>query len=250
MTEEMVELDLTGFKRHPPKRYRDSYYGRICEYTLGGQFIRSYASSREAAEKYNITPTTISACCKGSRLYVHKISRIFLYANRSVQKRLNAIKNQRKHPCGKSYRVAVEEYDLDGNLIKVWDTLSSIDYCPTRVREICRGERLYGRIGHRIFLFPDDDIQKRLELIKLETYRKNLNKSIDEYTVKGSFRYHWKNAREIAKKYKFKIRDIVDCCTGDKFSINGSIFLFSGDSIKTRLKNSNKQLNKVEDEKQ
>lgn len=243
MNEDPVIIDFSDFlNRNSPKTsHRKSYYGRIEEYTIDGIFIRNWESAAEAAECYNVSNVRISECVRGRTPAVYKIQRIFIREGESIIERLNELDEIETNSKNKPSKVAVDEYDIKGNYIKSYDSISAInDACPDVVRKVCTGKILFSKIGKRIFLYKGSSINERLELIKQEKYNSYLSKSINEYNKNGSkiitVLKHWKSVSDITAEYGISPNKILDCCFGNINYIKNKIFLFSGDSIKKRLK--------------
>lgn len=244
MSEDTVIMDLSEFQnREPPKiNHRKSYYGRIEEYTIDGTYIRTWENSAEAAEYHNVIGGTISRCCAGGALIVNKLQRIFIKEGDSIESRLDEIEKRVYHTSTrKPVKVAVEEYDINGNFIKAYESITEIQNCknpvqaPT-VRNVCSGKLLYSKIGKRIFLYSGASIKVRLEMIKQARYDAAMNKSVDEYSKDGELIKHWKSVSDITAEYDIPPVKILDCCSGESNSVKRKIFLFSGESIKKRLK--------------
>ena len=241
MEEETNKLSLDDFARmksRTPTKHRKSYYFRIDEYTMDGEYIRTWNSTNEAADFHRIVPTTVKYCANGSPLYTEKIGRIFLKEGSSIEERLKKIDQLSTLPKRKPVRVAIKEYDMKGNLIIIYPSIASaVGHCDNKniVPKVISGKWLHTEDG-RIFLREGDDIKTRLELIKQRNYNANMDRSIDMYSLGGKSNGHFRNAAEAADRFHISILSVLDCCLGVTTRCKGNIFLFSGDNIKERLK--------------
>ena len=239
MNNETIELNFfKPLNKTPPKiKHKRGYYGKIDEYTLDGIYIRTWLSSKEIGEHFNISHTTILRCCHEKILIVEKIGRIFLFENDDIKLRLHKIEKQNKNTFlgqNKAYKLAIDEYDIQGNLVRLWDSISEIGY-RKKVINCCLGKTLHTK-NNEIYLFHGDDINLRLKLIEEKKYQDAMSKSIDEYSTDGKLIKHWKQIENIRLEYNIPSHKIIDSCFGNINSINKRIFLFSGDSINKRLK--------------
>lgn len=236
--DDIVTLSLEDFRemtRKGPTKHRKSYYGLIEEYTLDGFFIRKWESAAEAAEYYNISTSSIFNCIKEATLLVRQIGRVFIKEGSNIEERLDKIENEELNPKRKAAKVAVDEYDINGKYIKTYQSLTEINATPSSIKRCCKGETLYTKYN-KIFLFSGSSIKTRLLLIEQKRYEEALDKSVNEYSKEGKIIYHWRSTADIVEKYNISATKIIDCCLGKSNSVRGKIFLFSGDSIRERMK--------------
>lgn len=83
----------------------------IYQYDLDGNLIKEWDSVKQAGEALGINRPSISNCLKGR--YKSAGGFIWRYSVEEVS------------PVKKTK--SIEQYDLDGNLIKVWDSINSIE---------------------------------------------------------------------------------------------------------------------------
>lgn len=81
------------------------------QYDLDGNLIKEWDSVKQAGEALGINRPSISNCLKGR--YKSAGGFIWRYSVEEVS------------PVKKTK--SIEQYDLDGNLIKVWDSINSIE---------------------------------------------------------------------------------------------------------------------------
>lgn len=105
---------------------------KIYQFTLEGEFIQSFNSSREAGVKSNCDFSCITKCCNKHRLYCKDYIWSYnpeiteeevILANKYIAQKAKERSEQtiRKNKKG---RKPVLQYDLDGNFIKEWSSAS------------------------------------------------------------------------------------------------------------------------------
>lgn len=237
----MSSEDFEKLQEKSPVLHRKSYYYKVEEYTIDGDFVRTWENTAEAAEALNTSTSVISHCCRGASLSVPKLGRIFLKEGGSIEDRLNEIEASQSLDANrkKLTRREVRQYDMKGKLVSVYPSLcfasDHLGISISLISNCMKGKTLYDPM-ERIFLGDTDSIKARLELIKQNNYQRKMSNSIDEYDRKGELVGHWKNPADISEEYNIPINKIIDCCDGIKKHILGRIFLYSKDSITDRLK--------------
>jgi hypothetical protein len=119
-----------GYKHQ--EDYIETLHKPVIKYDLNGNFIEEYKSIKEAGEKNNIQPQTMSQIC-GGKIKLHKSNFIFCYKDDVFEKR---IRNK------KMYSVIRIDYN---NNIKEYEsaTEASTDNNTTvsRINSVCMGDR-------------------------------------------------------------------------------------------------------------
>ena len=116
-----------------------SYSGRkIRQYDLNGNLMKIWNNTREVEEYLKISKGNISRACNGKLKSVK--NSIWIYDDEFNEKILiEKIKNTEKETKKK-----ICQYDLDGNLIKIWDSITeaskllNINRCS--ISDCCRGK--------------------------------------------------------------------------------------------------------------
>ena len=209
----------------------------IYEYNLQGEHLCTYNNYVTPALAHDTKPCTIYACVKGISLTAK--GRIFLLKSDSIKKRLALIKKRAEES---STWKPIKEYSIKGEFIRDWPnmisaqkyygTASNINYC-------CNG-KLYTAVG-RIFLFPEDSIEERLEKLKARRHQPSLTQKvkIKEYDLEGNFIRKWDSMTEAERYYNIPQGAVCHCCKEGRLSTHGKIFLYERCSIKKRLKQIN-----------
>lgn len=113
-------------KLQKTKRYK------IYQFTLEGEYVQSFNSSREAGSKVNCDYSGITKCCNKHRLYYANYIWSYnpkiteeevILANEYIAQKAKERSEQtiRKNKKG---RKPVLQYDLDGNFIREWSSVS------------------------------------------------------------------------------------------------------------------------------
>lgn len=135
----------------------------VKEYSLKGEFIRDWPNM-SSIQKYYGVKGDISLCCSGKTLTA--IGKIFLYPEDSIEERLEKL-SHRRHKPSTTKRVKIIEYDLEGNYVKKWNSMTEAEKFYNipqgSICHCCKGNRL---MTHgKIFLYERHSIAKRLQLI-------------------------------------------------------------------------------------
>ena len=108
----------------------------VNQFTWGGDFVARYTSSVAASKHTGAQMHVISRCCRG--ICKQAGGFIWLYdedVDKIKERKLDAHPNSKK----------VGQYDLGGNLIKIWNSASdackTLDINPASLSECCNGKR-------------------------------------------------------------------------------------------------------------
>ena len=218
----------------------------VMEYTLDGEFIRSYKSVQEVCATLSLSATAVSQCCRGATLSCTKVNRIFLYGDADIEQRLQQIlqdKGKRTHPN----IISIREYQTDGKLVRTWHSIKSV----TEAFNISRSKlemHLKGSIvpiKGRFFLTGTENIenrvaafvadrQKKLEKESLKHYAEKALQ-IDIYTSGGEFLKTCKDSKEVVKIYNVSFSDVSNHMLNRALVTKGLMFLPHGADIQERI---------------
>lgn len=126
----------------------------VAQYDLGGNLICIWDYARKAAKELNIQESGISECCNGNYERVDKF--IFRYVD-----------NKNNVPTKISGITRIAQYDLNGNLIKVWDYLQQVADAlkikGSNIAKCCNGEQK--RVADFMFRYvrSDEEIISKID---------------------------------------------------------------------------------------
>lgn len=143
----------------------------VAEYDLDGNFIAKYASVKEAARKLGLRDTDIHRSCKKE----YKLrDRLFKKGN-DLPLKIAPYKNE----AAESKYKPVVQYDLAGNFIKIWPSVTSAAQATGLDRTAISQARIkLGTCGGFIWRSPDEKIitrPSRHHRKKVYIYDLNLN---------------------------------------------------------------------------
>lgn len=105
----------------------------VYQFDLQGNFIKSYGSTHEAERETGFSAVSISKCCSG------KLKQYAGFGWSYTKEYLYNADMKRSFRKGN-----ILQYDMQGNLVKVWDDPKELENAGFRqisVNRVCRGER-------------------------------------------------------------------------------------------------------------
>ena len=159
-----------GYKHQ--EEYLNRLHKPVVKYDIDGNFIEEYKSVKEAGEKNNIHPQTISQICNGG-IKIYKDKYIFLYKDKPFKLR---VRDKKEYPVVRTdYNFIEKEYPSA--------SIAAIDIGTTaaRVSDVCKGERF--QTGGFIFRYKDPIKQKKFNDKIKKKYGKYLDKISKEVEV-------------------------------------------------------------------
>lgn len=119
-----------GYKHQ--EEYLQKLYKPVIKYDKEGNFIEEYKSVKEAGEKNNMHPQTISQICNGG-IKIYKNEFIFLYKGEKFEKR---VRNKKEYSVVRiDYNMANKEYK------SVTEAANDNNTTPSRINAVCMGDR-------------------------------------------------------------------------------------------------------------
>lgn len=111
----------------------------VYQYKLNGEFVREWPSLMEVHRQLGFDASSMSRCARFLQLTSHGYQ--WRYTKHD---RIPAVKS-RYERIGEKHSKQVAQYDLDGNLIKIWPSMVEIQrqlgYFSTAISACCRGVR-------------------------------------------------------------------------------------------------------------
>jgi hypothetical protein len=191
-----------GYK-HTDK-YINTLIKPVIKYDISGNKIDEYSSVKEAGEKNNVFPQTISSICNGS-IKIWKDKYIFLYANENFQKRF---RDKKQYPVTRTdYLGNKTTYESISEASKMNNVLLS------KINQVCMGNKfqtsgyLWEYVNH-----PKMDEYKSVYNKNFEKYLEYMDKKI--YDNKG---VAYQNLLHLLSQVKnAKVNNIYNLLTSKK----------------------------------
>lgn len=196
----------------------------ISQYDKEGNFIRNWKSEAEANRGTGIYG--INACCRDQRKKAGGF--IWRYADQELTEEHLAWCNDNKK-YGKM--VSVCQYDLDGNLIKIYrsqiDAEKETNISNSAINNCCH--RIIKTAGKFIWRYEDDLLtDEDLKWCNETGYEKH-QKAVIQYDLLGNFIKVYPSATIAKKEAGIDNSDIGKCCKGKQQSAKGFIWRYASE---------------------
>jgi hypothetical protein len=168
---------------------------RVIKYDLEGNKLEEYESVKEAGEKNNILPQTISSFCSGS-IKISKDNFIFLYHNEKFEKRE---RNKKQYVVERiDYNNSIVEYDsLTDAAIKNNANLSKIN-------SVCMGKRFH--TSGYLWRYKWHTDKLKFDEIINSNFKKYIDLMDSEIEFEGNM---YKNILHLVKEKGLRINNII-----------------------------------------
>lgn len=137
------------------------------------------------------------------------------------------MKKTERHPFTKP----VNQYDLDGNLIKTWESAALLnkttEFKKDGVSDCCKGKRE----SYKGYIWKFVEIPKKEE--KINT--KNSAKPVLQYDLEGNFIKEYKSSQEVNKELGYSATNIRSCCRGIYNTCFNYVWIFKDGNIPNKL---------------
>lgn len=172
----------------------------IYQYSLDGEFIKSWESGKQIEKELGFYSTNIYLCCNGGQISAYG----FLWSY------------DKKENIEGLDQLEFNQYDLDGNYIKTFNSIQKaseeLGYKNLAIHEVCRGERR--QAGGFLWSYEK---KNKIEPVKENHMKNNANsKKVYQYTLNGEFVCEWISVSEIERQLNYSKSMIVDCCNGKR----------------------------------
>ena len=147
------------------KKLKDSRVQEVSQYSATGEFIKTYYSASEAAKQLNIDASGIIKACKGkvkhSGNYQWRYGHSIEPLEPLIDANIDAINSgiQFKNGCKPIY-----QYDLEYNLVKIWESMKSLQikgYSSRHINMCFKGELdNYGKKGQPKYIWSHYPIDR------------------------------------------------------------------------------------------
>lgn len=187
---------------------------KIVQYDLDGNKIGEYNSAYEASQKTGISNKKINyALCVSD--HVRQTGGYMWRYKENAPEKLSPITIKR--PCA--------QYDLDGNLIKVWDDVKQADEAMSASKKRTAVERCCNGTGYKTAYGFQWKFVKN-EVKKIDAY--NPYKRILQYDLAGNLIKIWDNSIAVKKELGWNVKH---CCEGTARTSRGYQWRYENDPI-------------------
>lgn len=205
------------------------------QYSINGEFIKTWRSRRNAAKCLGINTSDIYECCNG----IQKTAGGFIWRNHS-----DLLTEEYLEWCT-SYgdpKKVVQISNDTGEIIRVWKSISDIEknlnIPSSYIYKCCNGKRSVS--NDYIWMYEKDATESNIEIalnrvgkrkaMSNETKRKiskKNSKPIDQYTIDGDFIQTWESMSEASRKLGIGMSHIVQCCKGQRNKTGGYMWKYN-----------------------
>ena len=235
------EIELIAFYKSNCQRYQSPTYGynatdggditfggrhkEIAQYDLEGNLIRVWFSVMEAANECKMSYDTLQAHLAKRTGRAGKY--MWYYVDGEVPEKVQSYKEKmgKVKPPKEPYKpgVRVAQYDLEGNLIRVWDSITEAGKEYGTDANICKcangnAQTAYNFIWRKI----DGEVEQKIKVSKLS----NQIKGVAQYDKNGNFIRRFESITEASKETKVNGSHISGVCKGKRNSAGGYIWRY------------------------
>lgn len=116
----------------------------ILQYTLDGEFVAEYPSSKEVERVLKFSHTNINKCCQNKKKYISHNGYIWFYKDDFIQEKLKQKIEQVKNNNRKGSKKAVIMFDLSGNFLQEFESASQaskeLNIFQQNISNCCNGK--------------------------------------------------------------------------------------------------------------
>lgn len=102
----------------------------VYQYTIDGQYVASYPSSKQASAAMGLKSNNISEVCNAK--YKRNTAKGFIWSyttdEAEIRKRVNMVNNSRNRFGGRNKRKKIKQYTLNGELVNIFPSACSAAY--------------------------------------------------------------------------------------------------------------------------
>lgn len=206
-------------KRELSKKHKGLYDVPVLQYDLRGNFLKEWPSQRSVLDELGIS---VNACCKGRQ----KTAGGYQWRNKGDDRPVTDIYNP------------IEQYDLQGNLIKVWETIeeasektgvskTGIVTCCSNKNKSAGGFQWKYRLDVRVV--GKYTKQKSPTAFKKgrKSYNAGVGRKVSQFDLQGNFIRIWDCIATAQKE--LKIFGISKCCKKETKTAGGFQWKYADD---------------------
>lgn len=190
----------------------------VCQYDLDGNFIKTWQSATKASNELNINVGTISHCCNG-KLNIGGNYMWRYFEGEDMPEQIEPYTSPERAVC---------RYDIDGNLIDCWNSLSEAErqtgISNTIICNCCKGKNMTG--GGFIWRYKESDNPPKK--IEIKTLNRRL-RPVVQYSKNGCYIQSFPSISEAARTLKLNPSHICAVCKGKRHTCGDYVWRYSDD---------------------
>lgn len=207
----------------------------IIQFQLDGKFLRTFPSIRNASEVTGILESALVKCLSGKTS--KSFGSVWKYRSEFGAKLPSIIDVQLKISGGHHNIKPIAQYDLDGKLIRIFNTIAeaakNLNVDVSNVKRCARGKsnQIKGFIFRKLENFPNGEAPQILDVSFLEKRNESKRKRVLQYDPDGKLIGEWSSAKVAAKAFEIAKETIQDACTGKTDYAIGCVWRYDGDKL-------------------
>lgn len=199
----------------------------ILQYDLNGNLIREWDSTRAASEETGIDNNTISQNLAGKTRRAGEF--MWRFKKESNENKitdywtLSGFKNP-NIPKAKKIEKKICQYDINGKLIKVWETMQeaadALHISSSGISSVASEKNCsyHGFVWRSVEGIPEE---------KIEVCLNRCVKAVDQYDKENNFIQSWGSISEAGKTLNINISHITQVCKNKRKSAGGYVWRYA-----------------------
>lgn len=191
----------------------------VYQYDLKGNFIKEWQSATEVERQLGYFAAAISRCCLEKQKTAYNF--IWSYKMLTKEELKKIIKEIENNPTAAK---KVYQYDLNGNLIKIWSSTMEIErqlgYKSQNINDCCLGKT---KQSHGFF-WSYEMLTK--EEVKAIVNSRRKPKTVYQYDLQGNLVMIWSSIMEIERQLGYLQSNIWACCNEKYKTVYGFVWSY------------------------
>ena len=202
----------------------------VIQCSIDGEIIKIWDSITDASKKLNISASSISQCASGKRANRLACGYLWFYNKDEIHPYIKLVK-KRKGIKQNKQKIQINQYDLDGNFIKTWDSLTDAsNYLNGNTGHIakCCKRKIPIYKGYQWRYKNDcDDISKYVFV--------GTSKKINKYSLDGEFIEMYDSCTIASQQNNISMGSISGCCNKHHKTAGGYIWRYADETSDIKL---------------
>jgi hypothetical protein len=199
----------------------------MCREVYSPELDMIFYSAIDVFDKYGISPQGVSCCCNGRQQTagVHPVTGEPLHWRYVDESYVELNRNNYNHKTGVDWWNSrpVNQYSIDGRLIKRWDYILQAgiecDIDPSSIRKCCAG--IYNTAGGFLWRYKDEYDE---DYLYFEIPKRKTNGPIIQTNLNDEFIAEYTDVPELSRVTGFDTSSIYKCLKGKMKSYHGYKF--------------------------